>query len=192
MTENKEKVSDKGAVPAKKRASPRKKTLPKAEKEQSVAPSPSFRSDMDEIRKILHEISDAVKTPAAETAAVENIKLMKILEGLSVMREDFIRLSRDMKKNAERLSAAEIIDSFGAYSIDIENLLMDAGVAITNTDGDILNTKYQKIVGVIPDEDPSRDGKVAERFSECYTYGNRVLWKERVAVYKKSQNQNRK
>ena len=206
MAENKEPIPEKGhfaeaaeeakkktsapktTAPAKKRTTTRKKAAPKTK--TTAKTDSSFKEDAEEIKKMLREIDDTVKTSAAGNSGTENLKFMKILEGLSVMREDFIRLSRDMKKHAGSLSSEEIIDSFGAYSVDIENLLTDAGVVIKNTDENILNTKCQKIVSVIPSKDSAKDGTVAERYSECYMYGDRVLWKERVAVYKKSQSQN--
>ena len=66
----------------------------------------------------------------------------------------------------------------------MENILTDAGVYIGKFEFDRLNTLHQRIVGVVPTDDKEKDGTIAERLSNGYKLGDKVLVKERVDVYK--------
>ena len=127
----------------------------------------------------------------AVTAAVEkrnsdssNKTLVKAMEAISVMREDFFKLCQGMRGRIDELSPETVLSSFEAYSVDMENILEDGGVYIGAFPYDKLNTLHQRIVGVVPTGDAETDGHIAERISDGYKMGDKVLLKERVTVYK--------
>ncbi len=127
----------------------------------------------------------------AVTAAVEkrdadasNKTLVKAMEAISVMREDFFKLCQGMRGRIDELSAETVLSSFEAYGVDMENILTDGGVHIGAFPYDRLNTLHQRIVGVIPTGDAEQDGLIAERLSDGYKIGDKVLLKEKVNVYK--------
>ncbi len=111
-------------------------------------------------------------------------RLVRAVEQVSVMREDFGRLCAEIRGRIGDMDAETVLSSFEAYRVDMENILTDAGVYIGSFDYDVLNTRHQRIVGVVPTDDPSMDGAIAERLSDGYMLGDRVLVKERVTVYK--------
>ena len=77
-----------------------------------------------------------------------------------------------------------MLSSFEAYSVDMENILSDGGVFIGAFPYDRLNTLHHRIVGVVPTGEADKDGMIAERLSDGYKIGDKVLLKEKVKVYK--------
>ena len=127
----------------------------------------------------------------AVTAAVEKRdaemgekSLVRAMEAISVMREDFFKLCQGMRGRINDMSAETVLSSFEAYSVDMENILTDGGVYIGPFPYEKLNTLHQRIVGVVPTGDSDKDGMISERLSDGYKFGDRVLLKEKVKVYK--------
>ncbi len=114
-------------------------------------------------------------------------KLLNLLTQLCIMREDFIKLCTDMGKRTGKFTAKEVLESFKAYEVDLENMLLDAGVTIGTYggEGDRLDSLHQRIVSVVPTDDASKNGVISKRISEGYEYNGRVLVKEKVNVFKK-------
>ena len=119
-------------------------------------------------------------------AELSDKKHMRMMEQLCAMREDFFRLCRGMEENLDRFTAEDILNSFKAYEVDMENILADAGVRIGpyRSESGKLDTMHQRIVGVVPTDDPTKNMSIAESLSEGYEYQGRVLLKERVNVFK--------
>lgn len=117
---------------------------------------------------------------------LSNKKFMTMMEQICTMREDFFKLCGQMEENIDSFTATDVLESFKAYQVDMENILLDAGVDIGPYDDGSgkLNTIHQRIVGVVPTDDPDKNMKVAERLAEGYEYQGRVLLKERVNVFK--------
>ena len=133
----------------------------------------------------LKEYSSIVGKRDAETA---NKKFMVMLEQLSAMREDFFKLCKGINSKLDSFSPKGVLSSFEAYGVDMENILVDCGVQIGPTGFEKLNTIHQRIVDVIPTDDESKNGMIAERVSDGYLYQGRVLQKEKVKIYKFSEN----
>ena len=115
-----------------------------------------------------------------------NKKFMHLMEKLSLMREDYAKLCRNLSENAALYSGKEVLSSFEAYLVDIENMLTDAGVTIGHHGniGDPVDVQHQRIMGVVATDDPSKNGTVAQKLSEEYAYDGRAIVKEKVNVYK--------
>ena len=110
--------------------------------------------------------------------------LVNAMEAVSVMREDFFKLCQGMRERIEEMSAETVLSSFEAYSVDMENILTDGGVFIGAFPYDRLNTLHHRIVGVVPTGEADKDGMIAERLSDGYKIGDKVLLKEKVKVFK--------
>lgn len=132
-------------------------------------------------RETLKAITSAVEKRDAE---VSNKTLVRTVEQISVMREDFFKLCQGMRERIDTMSAEDVLSSFEAYSVDMENILSDAGVYIGPFPYDRLNTLHQRIIGVVPTDEQEKNGTVAERLSDGYKIGNKVLLKEKVKIYK--------
>ncbi len=132
-------------------------------------------------REQFKSVTAAIEKRNGETA---DKTLLNAMEAISVMREDFFKLCRDMKGKLDVMSPETVLSSFEAYTVDMENILADAGVRIGAFPYDKLNTLHQRIVGVVPTGEREKDGMVAARLSDGYKMGDRVLLKERVDVYK--------
>ena len=132
-------------------------------------------------REQFKSVTAAVEKRNAETA---NKVLVGAMEAISVMREDFFKLCQGMRGRIDELSADTVLSSFEAYSVDMENILVDGGVYIGAFPYERLNTLHQRIVGVIPTGDAEKDGMIADRLSDGYKIGDKVLLKEKVTVYK--------
>ena len=115
---------------------------------------------------------------------VSNKALVSAMEQIAVMREDFFRLCQSMRERIGEMTPQDVLSSFEAYEVDMENILRDGGVYIGPFDYERLNTIHQRIVGVIETDDREKDGTIAERHTEGYKLGKRVILKEKVSVYK--------
>lgn len=117
-------------------------------------------------------------------AEVTDKAFLRTMEQVATMREDFHKLCAGVRGKLDTLNAEEVLSSFEAYSVDLENILCDGGVYIGPFPYDKINTMHQRIVGIVPTGDPELNGMVAERESDGYKLGNRVLLKEKVSIYK--------
>ena len=115
---------------------------------------------------------------------ITNKKLTSSMEQIAAMREDFFKLCSGMKDKIDVMSAKDVLSSFEAYEVDMENILIDGGVFIGHFPYESLNTIHQRIVDVVPTDDPKLNGRIAARLSDGYKLGNKVLFKEKVTVYK--------
>ncbi len=113
-------------------------------------------------------------------------QFMTLLEQVCSVREDFRRLVAGMEQNIGNMKAADVLNSFKAYMVDLENMLKDAGVRYGSfgTQGQKADANLQRLVGVVETDDPSKDGTVAKRLSSGYEYKGRAVYKERVMVYR--------
>lgn len=148
---------------------------------RDAEPEPPDLSAYMTTREQFKSITASVEKRNAETA---NKTLVGVMEAISVMREDFFKLCQGMRGRIGELSAETVLSSFEAYSVDMENILVDGGVYIGAFPYEKLNTLHQRIVGVIPTGEAEKDGMVAERLSDGYKFGDKVLIKEKVNVYK--------
>lgn len=132
-------------------------------------------------REQFKSVTAAVSKRDAETGYKA---LVNAMEAISIMREDFFKLCQGMRERIDDLSADTVLSSFEAYSVDMENILTDGGVFIGAFPYDRLNTLHHRIVGVMPTGEAEKDGMIAERLSDGYKIGDKVLLKEKVRVYK--------
>jgi molecular chaperone GrpE (heat shock protein) len=145
-------------------------------------------SQLDKYATSKEQMKENLAVMNRRDAEVANNKYMRMLEQLSMMREAFFKLCNGMNAKLGSFSAKDILSSFEAYGVDMENILADCGVQIGPSKYEKLNTINQRIVGVIPTDDESKNGMIAERVSERYEYQGRILLKEKVKIYKFSEN----
>ena len=161
-------------------------TLPGAPNNVEVTISPSA-APAAPAGNITREALDSFKTQISRRdGELANKKLSNLMEKMCLMREDYKALCRNMGKSIDSFSSKDVLESFQAYLIDMENMLTDAGIAIGpyGNEGDQVDVAHQRIIGVVPTNDPSKNGTVAARLSDGYEYNGRALLKEKVNVYK--------
>ena len=159
-------------------------TLPGAPNNAEVTISPAAPAPAGNLSR---EALDSFKTQISRRdGELANKKLANLMEKMCLMREDYKTLCRNMGKSIDAFTAGEVLESFQAYLVDMENMLTDAGIAIGpyGKDGDQVDVAHQRIIGVVPTTDPSKNGTVAARLSDGYEYNGRALLKEKVNVYK--------
>lgn len=115
-----------------------------------------------------------------------NRKFLNLMEKLCAIHEDYGKLCSDINSNIDSFSAREVLRSFEAYLVDLENMLQDAGVTVGpyGSEGDPVDVMHQRIVGIVPTADQSKNGTVAKRMSAGYEYDGRAILKEKVQAYK--------
>ena len=157
------------------------------DREPAVAEPQPVKVEMPDMSAYLTS-KEQMKTLTASLdkrdADTSNKNLVKAMEQISVMREDFFKLCQGMRKRIGDMTAEDVLSSFEAYSVDMENILTDGGVYIGPFPYDRLNTLHQRIIGVVPTDDEEKNGMIAERLSDGYKIGNKVLLKEKVKIYK--------
>lgn len=126
------------------------------------------------------------KQLARKDGELANKSFASLVEKLCYLREDYNKLCDDIESNISVFSAAQILGSFKAYLVDLENMLTDAKVEVGpyGKDGDRVNVMHQRIVKVIPTTDPTKDETIAERLADGYEFGGKAIIKEKVNVYK--------
>ena len=137
----------------------------------------SFVTTREQIKSLTNAID-------RQNIEITNKTLTKSMEQIAAMREDFFKLCAGMRDKIEVMSAKDVLSSFEAYEVDMENILIDGGVFIGHFPYESLNTIHQRIIDVVPTDDPEKNGLIAERLSDGYKLGNKVLFKEKVTVYK--------
>ncbi len=186
-------------------------TVPVGTEDRPVAQSDRMESIESELIRLRFMLEDMRSQPSASTdlsaymttkeqnkatnaaiarveSSISNKTLVNAMEQISVMREDFHKLCLGMRARLDSLDAEKVLSSFEAYAVDMENILNDAGVYIGAFEYDRLNTLHQRIVGVVPTGEKEKDGTIAERQSDGYKLGDKVLLKEKVTVYKFDKN----
>ncbi len=151
-------------------------------------PADAGTPDMSAYLTTKEQMKTVTATVSKLEAAASNKALLRAMEQISAMREDFFKLCQGMRGRIAELDAETVLSSFEAYEVDMENVLTDANVYIGPFEFDKLNTLHQRIVGIVPTGDKEKDGTIAERLSDGYKLGDKVLLKERVSVYKFDQN----
>jgi len=151
---------------------------------EPVQPEPAELPDMSKYMTTREQAKAINATVAKLESSSSNKALTRAMEQISTMREDFFKLCEGMRAKIGEMDAETVLSSFEAYEVDMENILTDAGVYIGKFEFDRLNTLHQRIVGVVPTDDKEKDGTIAERLSNGYKLGDKVLVKERVDVYK--------
>lgn len=155
------------------------------ETEEQPAPQPVVQMpDLSAYMTTREQQKAMAATVAKLESSAGNKNLVRAMEQVSTMREDFLRLCRGMRPRIAEMDPETVLSSFEAYCVDMENILTDGGVYIGSFDYDKLNTLHQRIVGVVPTGEKEKDGTIAERQSDGYKLGDKVLLKEKVTVYK--------
>lgn len=135
-------------------------------------------------KELLKRVKEVMNERNAE---MSNQHLIRAMEQIAVMREDYTRLCMAMADQLDGMSAQDVFSSFQTYGVDMENILIDGGVYIGAFPYEKLNTLHQRITGVVQTGDKEKDGTIAERETNGYKYGDRVLLKEKVKIYKFSE-----
>lgn len=148
--------------------------------------------DMSPFVTTREQIKSLTNAIDRQNIEITNKALTKALEQIAAMREDFFKLCAGMRDKIEVMSAKDVLSSFEAYEVDMENILTDGGVFIGHFPYDSLNTIHQRIVDVVPTDDPDKNGLIAERLSEGYKLGDKVILKEKVTVFKYVDNGEKK
>ncbi len=144
--------------------------------------------DMSAFVTTREQIKSLTNAIDRQNIEITNKTLTKSMEQIAAMREDFFKLCTGMRQKIDVMSARDVLSSFEAYEVDMENILTDGGVFIGHFPYESLNTIHQRIVDVVTTDDPDMNGKIAERLSDGYKLGNKVLFKEKVTVYKYIEN----
>lgn len=150
----------------------------------SIRSTPAELPDMSAFVTTREQVKSLTNAIDRQNVEITNKQLVNAMGQISAMREDFFKLCSGMENKIDTMSAKEVLDSFRAYEVDMENILTDGGVFIGHFPYETLNTIHQRIVDVVPTDDPEKNGKIAERLSDGYKLGDRVLFKEKVSVWK--------
>jgi len=147
-------------------------------------PAPAPQVDLAPYLTTREQMKAVQASVERKEVEVSNKTLTAAMEQIAVMREDFFRLCQSMRERIGEMTPEDVLSSFEAYEVDMENILRDGGVYIGPFEYERLNTIHQRIVGVIETDDREKDGTIAERHTEGYKLGKRVILKEKVSVYK--------
>ena len=90
-------------------------------------------------------------------------------------------------KTIQSYSGDELIKFYHAILDDIVNgievVLTNTGLKI-ETSNDIFDTQKHKLLKTIPTSDETLDRKIADTYTDCYIYDDKVVYQSKVDVYK--------
>jgi len=126
----------------------------------------------------LHEELQAYKSDLVAKPA------RQLVQGLIRMHDDLGKMATALRqKPAEELTPERFFQQFADFQDDLELLLGQNGVERFQTPGDVFDPRRQTAIRMVPADDPSRVGQIAERLRPGFEQGEALLQKERVAVY---------
>ncbi|MBQ4368323.1 MAG: hypothetical protein II805_00895, partial [Candidatus Methanomethylophilus sp.] len=97
---------------------------------EAPEPAPQVSGDLGQYVTTREMFDKYARQMDRRDGELSNKKFMHLMEKLSLMREDYAKLCRNLSENAASYSGKEVLTSFEAYLVDIENMLTDAGVTI--------------------------------------------------------------
>lgn len=107
------------------------------------------------------------------------------LRGIIRLHDDIGRLLSDLKENAtEKLSSGHFFGHLEGLQEDVKRVLEQNGVIIYHEAHGTFDPRRQRILQIVPTDDESRNGRLAESIRPGFEYGTQILEKERVSVYK--------
>ena len=113
-----------------------------------------------------------------------------ILFDILSLKEDISKLQRSAAdKDDEYFTKSKFISTLKNYSLDIMDILEKYDVESYSEESDKYIPIRQKIIKVIDSSNPENDGKICERLSMGYSLNGKVIYPERVTVYKYKKEQ---
>ena len=102
---------------------------------------------------------------------------------VATMYERYEKLCKVTLEQQSQLSVEDVLQSFGNFIVEIENLLISLGVDQYDDSGKILDPSRHDVAKVIETNDPSLDKIIAEGIGYGYV-GDGISIKQKVSVYK--------
>ena len=116
---------------------------------------------------------------ATDSMAIEIIQICEVLENKvkSIKESETV-----IYMNTEMISALE------SLIVQLGDILYRQGYERFLSDDNCVDTKKQKIVGFVKTENGELNNSVAEKLSAGYEKNNRIIYRERVRVFKQTRS----
>ena len=116
---------------------------------------------------------------ATDSMAIEIIQICEVLENkVKSIKES----ERVIYMNTEMISALD------SLIVQLGDILYRQGYERFLSDDNCVDTKKQKIVGFVKTENGELNNSVAEKLSAGYEKNNRIIYRERVRVFKQTRS----
>ncbi|MBQ5483391.1 MAG: hypothetical protein IIT75_03435, partial [Candidatus Methanomethylophilus sp.] len=89
---------------------------------EAPEPAPQVSGDLGQYVTTREMFDKYARQMDRRDGELANKKFMHLMEKLSLMREDYAKLCRNLSENAASYSGKEVLTSFEAYLVDIENM----------------------------------------------------------------------
>ncbi len=108
-----------------------------------------------------------------------------LVKDIAILHKEINELFSSISEEITNENALEKYTSSLNYIINkLENVLIAAGVVIDPFVDEMLDRKKHQVLKVIPSEKPEDNAKVANRYTDCYLIGDRVIYLSKIDVYK--------
>jgi molecular chaperone GrpE (heat shock protein) len=135
-------------------------------------------------RAVIDKTIQEYGTLAARTDAEHYFALIAPISGQLYKLCDGIS---DKSQPADGYSGDKLIKLYAEVLEDVVNglgdILIGAGVK-TETLDDIFDPQKHKLLKTVPTDEEARDRTIANRYTDCYTYEEKVIYPSKVDVYK--------
>jgi molecular chaperone GrpE len=107
-----------------------------------------------------------------------------LIQGIVRLHDDLGKAVAALRqKPPEELTPETLFRHLADFQDDLELLLGQHGVERFQTLGEELDPRRQTVARTVPTDDPGRAGRIAERVRPGFEQGEKLLQKERVAVW---------
>ncbi len=116
-----------------------------------------------------------------------------LIQGIVRLHDDLGRSVAALRqKPAEELTPETLFRQLADFQDDVELLLGQHGVERFEAPGEEFDPRRQTVARTVPTDDPGCAGRIAERVRPGFEQGEKILQKERVAVWVASNGTNDK
>jgi molecular chaperone GrpE len=111
--------------------------------------------------------------------------LLPLINEIIFILDDYSIL---FKKHSEtvinEVDVAKLLKQFGGISDDLENLLYKNGIDVFSIEGDVFDSSKQKVIKIVPTDDPLKDKTVCEKLKKGFVLDGKIVRMEHVSCYK--------
>lgn len=130
-------------------------------------------------------LSEYIKASMNFEAQLPELIVYPLVKDIAILHKEINELFSSISEEITNENALEKYTSSLNYIINkLENVLIAAGVVVDPFVDEMLDRKKHQVLKVIPSEKPEDNAKVANRYTDCYLVGDRVIYLSKIDVYK--------
>lgn len=130
-------------------------------------------------------LNEYIKASMNFEAQLPELIVYPLIKDIAILHGELDKLLNSVNEEITDENALEkYVFSLNLIIKKLENILTNAGVVIDPFVDEMLDRKKHQVLKVIPSEKPEDNAKVANRYTDCYSIGDRVIYLSKIDVFK--------